>query len=189
VDDTTLGGHVIDVRLSKVEDQLTLSNESVKEVKRQVLEINKNIVGLKYDLKSLGDKIDTKFEGLEKRLGYKFEALEKILGDKIDTKFGGLEKRLGYKFEALEKIPGDKIDTKFEGLEKRLGYKFEALEKIPGDKIDTKFEGLEKSFKNLFDNMIIKLESLKDFRDKIFYTLLGTFSLLFFFYIIVLIKK
>ncbi len=81
----------------------------------------KNIEGL---LKGKFDKIDERFEGIEKRLDSHELIFEKIFNrfDKIDERFEEIEKRLETHELIFTEIfkRFDKVDKKFDEIEKRL---------------------------------------------------------------------
>ena len=99
-------------------------------------------------LNQLANKMDQRFDGLEKR----FEG--------IDQQFVGIEKR----FEGIDQR-FDGMDQRFDGMEKRFGemdQRFDGMEKRFGE-MDQQFVGIEKrlgNVENKVDGIATDLEDL-----------------------------
>ncbi len=74
------------------------------------------------------DRMDTKFEAIQKNMDTKFEIMQK----NVDAKFETMQKNMDTKLETMQK----NMDAKFETMQKNMDTKLETL--------DTKFETLQK---------------------------------------------
>jgi hypothetical protein len=135
---TRHGGNGADVRLSKVEDGL-------KEIKGQILVIDKIINDLQYGIKSLNYMINMKIEGLEK--------VFKIINSSTNDNIGALKKDINDRIDLQKKIVNDRIDLQKEIVNDRIDIEKE----IVNDRIDI----LEKIINIKEDSLNTKIDKLK----------------------------
>ena len=97
----------------------------------------------------------TELAGMVKR---RFDELESIFNDKLDTKIDGLELRIGRRIDGLESR-FDGLEKRFDGLESRfdgLEIRFDDFEL----RVGKKFIGLEKKMDAGFNDIKSRLDSM-----------------------------
>ena len=97
----------------------------------------------------------TELAGMVKR---RFDELESIFNDKLDTKIDGLELRIGRRIDGLESR-FDGLEKRFDGLESRfdgLEIRFDDFDL----RVGKKFIGLEKKMDAGFNDIKSRLDSM-----------------------------
>ncbi|MDJ0600522.1 MAG: hypothetical protein QNJ37_16975 [Crocosphaera sp.] len=113
------------------------------------------------------DKIDDRFDNLERKFDSKLDTIDQKFEsklDKIDQKFESkLDKidqkfdQLNSKFESRLKEIDKRFESKFSELDKKFQSKFSELDK----KIESKFSELDKKFESKFDMLQTEVKELK----------------------------
>lgn len=77
-------------------------------------------VATKRDLDGLEERMGLRFESLEERMGLRFEALEERMKERHEA----LEERMSQRYHGLD----ERMSQRYDGLEERMGLRFEASE-------------------------------------------------------------
>lgn len=93
-----------------------MSNETrIAILETTILNINSCLLEMRQDMKRLSDKIDDKFDAMDKKFEAKFDAIDNKFNG-VNSKFDIMEKKFDAKFEAM--------DNKLERIQERIWSNF-----------------------------------------------------------------
>jgi len=85
--------------MKAAKNELRMNNpERIAILETTILNINATLLDLRQDMKRGFDRVDTKFDALEKKMDNKLDVLE----NKMDSKFDALETKVDSKFDTLQ---------------------------------------------------------------------------------------
>ncbi len=124
-----MGESEIDVKkLLKILPDLIRNND---EVKGAIISALAGVIATKEDIKEQNERMDKRFEAMDRKWDKRFEALTK----EMDKRFEAMDRKWDKRFEAMDR----KWDKRFEAMDQKM------------DKIDTKLDNLLLNFGKPFE--------------------------------------